>query len=84
MGPVLGRAPIPVVATVVSAIVHAALAAAVFISASAWAARQPKVYVINLVPAVAARGAPEVRPTPVLPPRPGLAAPRASDSLRGP
>ncbi|MEX2145427.1 MAG: energy transducer TonB [Candidatus Rokuibacteriota bacterium] len=78
MGPALGRARVPVIATVVSAIVHTALAAAVMLSASAWAARQPKVYVINLVPAVTARGAPEVRPTPALPPRPDEVAPRAA------
>lgn len=78
MGPALGRAPIPVTATVVSAIVHGALAAAVIISASVWTARQPKTYVINLVPAVAATGAPEGRPAPALPPRPDEAAPRAA------
>jgi protein TonB len=70
MGPALGRAPIPVTAIVVAAIVHGALAAAVIIGAGVWSARQPKTYVINLVPAIAATGAPEGRPAPTLPPRP--------------
>lgn len=69
MGPALGRAPIPVTAIVVAAIVHGALAAAVIIGASVWTARQPKTYVINLVPAVAATGAPERRPAPTPPAR---------------
>jgi TonB family protein len=66
-GPALGRAPIPVTATVVSAIVHGVLAAAIIVSASMWTARQPKTYVINLVPSVAATGAPEGRRAPALP-----------------
>lgn len=70
MGPALGRAPIPVTAIVVAAIVHGALAAAVIISASVWAARQPKTYVINLVPAIAATGAPDGRRAATPPPRP--------------
>jgi hypothetical protein len=70
MGPALGRAPIPVTAIVVAAIVHGALAAAVIIGASVWTARQPKTYVINLVPAVAATGAPDRRPAPTPPARP--------------
>lgn len=67
-GPALGRVPIPLTATVVSAIIHGALAAAVVITAGVWSARQPKTYVINLVPAVAAVGEP--RPAPALPARP--------------
>jgi periplasmic protein TonB len=79
-GPALGRVPIPVTSTVISAIVHGALAAAVIISASVWTSRQPKTYVINLVPAVAATGRPEGRPAPapVLPPRPSDVAPRTA------
>jgi TonB family protein len=76
MGPALGRAPIPVTAIVVAAIVHGALAAAIILGASTWAARQPKTYVINLVPAIAATGSPDTRPAPVLPPRPDEAPPR--------
>jgi protein TonB len=77
MGPALGRAPIPVTAIVVAAIVHGALAAAVIISASVWTARQPKTYVINLVPAVAATGAPDRRPATTLPSRPDDVVARA-------
>jgi protein TonB len=79
MGPALGRAPIPVTAIVVAAIVHGALAAAVIIGGSVWAARQPKTYVVNLVPAIAATGVPDARrtPTPTPPPtRPDEAAAR--------
>jgi TonB family protein len=78
MGPALGRAPIPVTATVVSAIIHGVLAAAIIVSASMWTARQPKTYVINLVPSVAATGAPEGRRAPAppaLPARPTEATP---------
>ena len=78
MGPALGRVPIPVTATVISAIVHGALAAAVIISAGLWTARQPKTYVVNLVPAIAATGSPAGRPAPPLPPRPDDVARRAA------
>jgi TonB family protein len=82
MGPALGRAPIPVTAIIVAAVVHGALAAAVIISASVWTARQPKTYVINLVPAVAATGARDPRPAPALPaPRPAPALPARPDDV---
>jgi TonB family protein len=67
-GPVLGRAPLPVTATLLSAAFHVALAVAFVLGASAWSARQPKIYVVNLVPAIAAVGVPQGRPG--LPPRP--------------
>jgi TonB family protein len=68
-GPALGKAPVPVTATVLSAVVHGALAVAIVVGGSAWAVRQPKTYVVNLVPAIAAVGAPQP-PRPSLPPRP--------------
>ena len=50
------------------------------VAASTWSMRQPKTYVVNLVPAVAAVGTPQGRPapTPVMPPRPEEPAPRVS------
>src|SRR3989442_9431402 len=69
-GPALGKAPLPVTATVLSAILHVVLAVAFVLGARAWSQSQPKTYVVNLVPAVAAAGSPQGRTTPVLPPRP--------------
>ena len=69
-GPALGKAPLPVRAAVLSAILHVVLAVAFVLGARAWSQSQPKTYVVNLVPAVAAAGAPQGRTTPVLPPRP--------------
>lgn len=69
-GPALGKAPVPVTATVVSALLHVALAVALVLAARAWSQSQPRTYVVNLVPAVAAVGSPQARPAPALPPRP--------------
>jgi protein TonB len=66
-GPALRPAPLPVTAALLSAILHGALAAAVLVSAHVWVTAQPKTYVVNLVPAVAAVGSPQGRPS--LPPR---------------
>jgi periplasmic protein TonB len=77
-GPALRGAPLPVTATVLSALSHGAIAAALIVAASTWSVRQPKTYVVNLVPAVAAVGTPQGKPAPVLPPRPEEPAPRVS------
>lgn len=71
-GPALGKAPLPFTATVVSGILHVVLATAVVLGARAWSQSQPKTYVVNLVPAIAAVGSPQGQTTPVptLPPRP--------------
>jgi len=69
-GPALGKAQLPVTAAVLSAILHVVLAVAFVLGARAWSQSQPKTYVVNLVPAVAAVGAPQGRTTPALPPRP--------------
>jgi len=73
-GPVLRSAPLPVTATVLSALTHVALGVVLFVAASTWSVSQPKTYVVNLVPAVAAVGTPQGKPapapTPALPPRP--------------
>ena len=69
-GPALGKAPLPVAAAVLSALLHVMLGVALVLAARAWSQSQPKTYVVNLVPAVAAVGAPQGRTTPALPPRP--------------
>lgn len=84
-GPALRRAPVPFSATVLSLLSHTALGLAVVLGASAWNARQPKMYIVNLVPAVAAVGTPEPRP-PAPPPqrveeRPRVTPPRAPSQL---
>ena len=77
-GPALRSAPLPVTATVLSALSHGAVAVALIVAASTWSERQPKTYVVNLVPAVAAVGTPQGKPAPPLPPRPEEPAPRVS------
>jgi TonB family protein len=71
-GPALGKAPLPFTATVVSGVLHVALAAVVVLGARAWSQSQPKTYIVNLVPAIAAVGSPhgQTTPIPTLPPRP--------------
>jgi|SRR5689334_20223078 len=70
-GPALGKAPVPFTAAVVSAIAHVVLAVVVVVGARFWTQSQPKTYIVNLVPAVAAVGAPQGQTTtPTLPPRP--------------
>ena len=71
-GPALGKARLPVTATIFSAVLHGSLAAGVVLSAGYWATEKPKTYVVNLVPAVAAVGSPQGRaeapPAPTPPP----------------
>ncbi|HET7341142.1 MAG TPA: hypothetical protein VFL90_06740, partial [Methylomirabilota bacterium] len=57
-GPALRGGPLPVTATLLSLLTHVALGLGIFFAATAWQARQPKMYVVNLVPAVAASGSP--------------------------
>lgn len=73
-GPALRGAPLPVTATTLSILAHGALAAAVLLAAHVWATPPTKTYVVNLVPAVAAVGSPQGRPS--LPPRAPEPAPR--------
>jgi TonB family protein len=61
-GPALRPAPLPVTATVLSAICHGALAALVILAATVWSRPPTKTYIVNLVPAVAAVGTPQGRP----------------------
>src|SRR5215470_14750224 len=74
-GPVLRSAPLPVTATVLSALTHGLLGVILFVGATTWSSRQPKTYVVNLVPAVAAVGTPQGKPTPTPAPTPALPRP---------
>ena len=75
-GPALRGGPLPVTATMLSVVTHGLIAAGIVFSAAAWTARQPKTYVVNLVPAVAAVGTPQP-PRPTLPPRAEETPPQA-------
>jgi protein TonB len=68
-GPALRRVHLPYASLALSTAVHVALGVAVVLGAAAWKASQPKTYVVNLVPAVAAVGLPQGTRTPTLPPR---------------
>jgi TonB family protein len=79
-GPALRPTPLPVTAAVLSVITHAGLAGIVLLGAHAFARSQPKTYIVNLVPAVAAVGTPQGRPA--QPPRavePAPPAPRRAE-----
>jgi len=83
LGPALRRARVPFGGLALSALLHVSLAAVILLAGHAWRASQPKTYVVNLVPAVAAVGSPRSRapettaprdptpptPTPALPER---------------
>ena len=61
LGPALRRARVPFGALVLSALLHGALAVMILLAGHAWRASQPKTYVVNLVPAIAAIVAPRTR-----------------------
>jgi TonB family protein len=72
-GPALRTNPLPVKAAVLSALLHGAVVVIIVVAATVWSKSQPKTYVVNLVPAVAAVGSPQGRaaapPRPEEPPR---------------
>jgi TonB family protein len=76
-GPALRTAPLPVTATVLSALAHGTLAAMLVLAATLWSKNQPKTYVVNLVPAVAAVGTPQGRAA--QPPRAPEPPPRVAE-----
>jgi TonB family protein len=82
-GPALRTAPLPVTATVLSAVLHGMLVAILVLAATVWSKSQPKTYVVNLVPAVAAVGTPQGRasapPRAPTPPRVEEPPPRPSE-----
>jgi protein TonB len=70
LGPALGRRRLPVGGLVLSAAFHSALVAMILLAGHVWRTSQPKAYVVNLVPAIAAVGSPQGRtraPEPTLP-----------------
>lgn len=75
-GPALRRFRLPLGPLVLSAGAHVVLIVGLVVGAAMWRASQPKTYVVNLVPAVAAVGAPQSRSAPDLPPRLASAPPR--------
>ena len=81
-GPALRKAPLPLTAAVFSGILHVALAVAVILGARVWSQSQPKTYVVNLVPAVAAVGSPQGQTTTPTPPTPPPLPPRPEEVTR--
>src|SRR5256886_14793149 len=67
LGPALRRLRLPAKPTVVSFVFHAAFAGAVLWGNAVWGDSQSKPVIVNLVPAIAAVGAPRGRPE--MPPR---------------
>ncbi|HSE93847.1 MAG TPA: energy transducer TonB [Methylomirabilota bacterium] len=77
LGPALRRVHVPFGPLALSAVAHAALAAVLVAAALLWPAQKTKTYIVNLVPAVPAVGAPHGRPKPAdLPPRAATPPPR--------
>jgi len=58
LGPALRRGHVPVGGLVLSGLVHGMLIAIIVLAGHVWRASQPKAYVVNLVPAIAAVGSP--------------------------
>ena len=83
-GPALRRARVPKGALVLSLLAHGLLVAGVLAAGHVWRTSQPKAYVVNLVPAVAAVGAPQGQtrpsPAPSLPDREPARAPERTAS----
>jgi TonB family protein len=80
LGPALRIAPLPIAGLTLSTVMHVGFIVAVVIAVNALQESQPKVYVVNLVPAVAAVGSPQGRASvPAAPaaPRPEMPAPKA-------
>src|SRR5581483_5885013 len=68
-GPALRRGRLPFGGLALSAVFHGLLVVAVFVAGHVWRSSQPKAYVVNLVPAIAAVGSPRGKtiPEPTLP-----------------
>jgi periplasmic protein TonB len=75
LGPALRRRRLPMAALTVSALGHGLLAGALAVAIIWGGWRTQKVYVVNLVPTIAAVGSPTGAPAPTLPPRPAAVAP---------
>ena len=68
LGPALARLHLPLGSVLLSATCHVLVFGTLFYAAHLWRQQQPKTYVVNLVPSVAAVGSPQGRAA--LPPRP--------------
>jgi protein TonB len=77
VGPALGRSRLPLGTLLLSAVLHVLGMSALVVTALFWHEPQPKTYVVNLVPAVAAVGRPQGRASapPALPARPSEVTP---------
>jgi protein TonB len=79
VGPALRRARVPVGGLVLSTVLHSALVVVIVLAGHVWRTSQPRTYVVNLVPAIAAVGSPQGQtraPEPTLPRAFDPAAPR--------
>ncbi len=76
-GPALRISRIPLGSLTLSAILHAVLIASAVVAVNAIKESQPKVYVVNLVPAIPAIGRPEGQGSTPAPPRPEPPPPAA-------
>jgi TonB family protein len=79
-GPALRGFSLPLGWLTVSVVAHLAAAVGLWVGAEAWRSHQPKTYVVNLVPAVAAVGSPHGRATTTPAPRATVPAPPAPRS----
>ena len=79
LGPALKRARLPMRGLALSVLLHLALAVVIVLAGHVWRTTQPKTYVVNLVPAIAAVGSPQGqrRPPEPAPPRVATPAPPA-------
>jgi periplasmic protein TonB len=83
LGPALRRRRLPMAALTVSALGHGLLAGALAVAIIWGGWRAQKVYVVNLVPTIAAVGSPTGAPAPTLPARPAPVAPtRPAEPVR--
>ena len=82
LGPALGRSRLPFGTILFSAVLHVVALGALGLAAVSWRDAQPKTYVVNLVPAIAAVGRPhgQASAPPALPPRTSEATPAPTKS----
>ena len=75
VGPGLRKLRIPTASLVLSALAHVALVVIIVVAGQVWRTSQPKAYIVNLVPAVAAVGSPQGQTRTPAPPPPQVAEP---------
>jgi len=74
-GPALRKMRIPTGSLALSALAHVALVVIIVVAGQVWRTNQPKAYIVNLVPAVAAVGSPQGQTRTPAPPPPQVAEP---------